>query len=76
MKVKCVKNTYEKGFFSKKTEKLNITIGKVYDVNAVNFGFLQNTLGIDITMDNVKFLVFNDSGMWDIYSMHYFAPCN
>ena len=50
--------------------KLGLTEGKVYEVQAVVMG--TNTLASN--MDNARFLVYNDDQYWDVYKCNIFVP--
>lgn len=62
MKLECIKNQIETGFFSRKTKTLPLTVGKVYEVV-----FTEPTdnssqrFYIDITR------VYTDNNKWEIF---------
>lgn len=73
MKVVCIENKYEDGVFFKETKKVNLTIGKTYEVRIVTFGSLGQY--VDITGENIQFLVYDDVNEWQIYRKEFFKPC-
>ena len=70
MKVICIKNTYvDSGFFKKTTKKVNLTVGKDYNVHPIlNSGWRD-----DMMRSDHQFLVFNDAKKWSSYPMDMFV---
>lgn len=73
MKIKCIKNTYTKGWINKTEVRMSLTIGKEYFCQAVPI-FSNMTHYADIDKNDIKFLVYNDSGEWEVYNKSFFAP--
>ena len=73
MKVKCVKNTVNTGIFFKKEIDLDLTIGKIYKVQAVP---IVNAVlnGTSIELEDIDFLLFDDKGIWKAYDKELFEP--
>lgn len=67
MKLICIKNEINVGVFKNKTEKVNLTIGKVYDGCAIS----ADTFPI---VDDCEFLIYNDLKKWELYDVDLFEP--
>lgn len=70
MKMQCVNNKVEKGWFNKTKHKVNgLTKGKIYNVllysNSYGFQFINTT---------PRFLVYNDNNEWQEYNPNRFKP--
>ena len=75
MKVKCVKNkSIKSGFFGDKNAEFSkLTVERFYFCNAVPI--VSNwTNATDISAEDIKFLIFDDSGTWDVYPKELFVP--
>jgi hypothetical protein len=48
-------------------------VGKEYIVQAVPISFSMGQ-GTDIDADDIKFLVYNDVGEWQVYVKEFFIP--
>lgn len=71
MKVRCVNDQYERGFFRKKMVKMSgLTKGKVYEAQVFSNGFDEAYNAPTCA----EFLIFNDSGEWDSYPLSRFEP--
>ncbi|MDD5589091.1 MAG: hypothetical protein PHP92_03505 [Candidatus Nanoarchaeia archaeon] len=68
MQLRCVKNEIEVGFFKKKMNTVNLTIGKVYNGYPIVYGVSPTDI------DDCCFLIYNDLKEWNVYPLDLFKP--